>query len=323
VSAHRPTLRALVLLFAIPVTLACRGAGRAPAAETPVDATEETMDHDALASSCEKGDRDACVSLAEDLELQHPKAFSENQTLRFAALLLRSCQRDREGGVCNAAGVLYAHRDETKTVVAYTKGCELGVQPSCTNLAYRYVMGISVEKDLERAEKLYKGACEGEDPGGCSELAAFYIHTERDVPFQTLISLFTRACDAGWPGGCTGGGRLYMDGTFVPPDYPLAEVWLRKACDDVSSDGCVYLGDLLENEHIEAGKDESPLDYFDLACRNGDAQGCIRAYRAIKNGTKSKKHIRPAKDYLHDACTLPEFYDHDFAECANPSAQTK
>jgi TPR repeat protein len=106
---------------------------------------------------------------------------------RYLALLHANYCRADSGWSCNELGRLQAEKamDVPAARVSMQRGCELGFQPACVNLANP----IS-DNRLATA------------PPPLEELPILLRGSKGPITDRSAASLYRRACDQGWPGHC-------------------------------------------------------------------------------------------------------------------------
>ena len=80
---------------------------------------------------------------------------------------------------------------------------------SSGSLGDLYAGGRGVATDLPRAAVLYRRACDGDSPEGCTSLAAMFENGRgMAVDINRAIGLYTRGCDGGLSAACDARRRL-------------------------------------------------------------------------------------------------------------------
>jgi TonB family protein len=190
-------------------------------------------------------------------------------------------------------GVQLANAGNFKEAVPLLSGaCDGGSGPACTYLAYMYVIGNGVAKDLTQAFNRYHKACDAGDLPGCLMLGVMYANGEgvdKDEP--RAVSLYGKACDAGFAQGCTYLGGMYEMGKGVGKDSSKAVNLLRKACDAGHAQGCAALGAMYAAGVGVDRADTQAVSLYRKACDGGFADGCNNLglmYAAGKGVTKDE-----------------------------------
>jgi TPR repeat protein len=172
-----------------------------------------------------------------------------------ARLYQKGCNLGSDAGCANLArlhekgqGVA---RSDARALALYTKACEHRYASACTGLGSIYRDGRGVPRDRERAAQLFERACDGNDATGCRDLgvcAATGDGMAQDV--TRAATLFQAACDHGDLVGCARLGDALLRGAGVPADRPKGIALLHKACDAGVKLGCARLP--VERAHVDA-----------------------------------------------------------------------
>jgi len=106
---------------------------------------------------------------------------------RYLAVLHTNYCRADSGWSCNELGKLQIEKfkDEARAGEAMQRGCELGFQPACVNLA-----GVTSDNRLATA------------PPPLQELPVLLRGSKGPITDRSAASLYRRACEQGWPESC-------------------------------------------------------------------------------------------------------------------------
>jgi len=114
---------------------------------------------------------------------------------------------------CNAAGIFFEFGESPEPVTAsnfYGRACDANYGPGCNNLAWLYLHGRGVARDLPHAMALFlvafdaaSLACGRGDGAGCL-LAGEMLRDGQGVAEDEdqALAMFQRACASGEPKGC-------------------------------------------------------------------------------------------------------------------------
>ena len=157
-------------------------------------------------------------------------AFSQEQIDVFR----KKCE-DGEAFYCEALGEMYnsglagADKDIKKAIKFYKKACDANMYEACSNLAAIYAKGDGVKEDNKKAMELYNKACDGKYALGCANLGYMY-YEGRGVKINRAkgATYFRKACDAGNWLGCGNFGIYNYNDT---QDMKKAKEYFKKACD--------------------------------------------------------------------------------------------
>jgi hypothetical protein len=124
--------------------------------------------------------------------------------------------------------------------------------------------------------------CQTGDAHACNAMGVIFEYGRQGTPDGAIASgFYSRACETNYAPACTNLAWLYSLGRGVPRDPQQAMVLFtrafdssRLACRRGDGHGCMMAGELLLLGKVEAKEDDSALAIFQLACAQGEAQGC-------------------------------------------------
>ena len=189
-------------------------------------------------AACSRGDAEACIVLARDLE---------------------------EG--------VRVPRDERRSAEAARRACDAGLAIGCQQFAWHLQDGAGVEKDEGTARLLGSRACEAGASVACNNVGVLLLKGRgggKDL--EGAVTHFQRACRAGRDAtmhGCSNLAGMYEHGIAVPRDLGRAVALYGRACVDLSAPACNRLGQILTSK-VEVVGDE----YFRKACTLGHRGAC-------------------------------------------------
>jgi TPR repeat protein len=177
-------MRAVLAILPM-VLLGCGVLGNSSSGKLPVDAHAKPDARELAEHPCRYGDAPRCIARCES--------------------------GDPQG--CNGSGVLFEFGEQPDLLVAssfYGRACDANYGPGCDNLAWLYLRGRGVPRDLPHAMTLF--------------LAAF--------------DASRLACARGDGSGCLLAGEMLLDGRGVTEDPDQAVAMFRLACADGERKGC-------------------------------------------------------------------------------------
>lgn len=135
-------------------------------------------------------------------------------TARTEPVMDTACDTGNIASACTKLGEMYYKGDQmaqdlSKAVRYYERGCDLGDDTACNNLAVMYVSGAGggqdegVRRDYGRAHEFFRRACNIDNAMACRNLASLY-ETGRgvDVDYDQARAYYTKACNLGDASGC-------------------------------------------------------------------------------------------------------------------------
>jgi hypothetical protein len=178
--------------------------------------------------------------------------------------------------------------------------CTAGTVRACTTAAERLRYGVGPARDLPRAERLYRQACEARDGLGCTGLGWLSRGAAAEEAFSRARPLLEGACLRDDPEACFAAGLLKLEGKGGPMEAPAAEARLRRAlelltaaCHAGSGAACVRAASLFEAGPAPTRDDSRALVYLQKACDGGVAGGCSAlALRYMTGRGVSRDNVR-------------------------------
>lgn len=146
------------------------------------------------------------------------------------------------GEACYITGFSYHKypeiRDDSKSVSAFTRGCEVGNLESCGNLGLMNEKGWGTEKNLQRAIDLYEHTCSAGVAVHCRNVgrlsegdSGFPVDLERaETAYQRALELALTQCESKVPESCAVAGHMYKDGKGTEKNPIRARELLKKSC---------------------------------------------------------------------------------------------
>ena len=179
-----------------------------------------------FARACDLGWGEACATLGASLSQGHNITADP---ARGVAVLRRGCQL-ASYLACRVLAATVQTTDGAAAVAAATRACDGGDAGGCAVLGLCFADGLGVARDLERANQLFRSACEraeGESAaGGCYYLARSYLDG-RGVAADpaAAVPLLETACEHDWGEACTALADL-----VAPTDPARATALRARAC---------------------------------------------------------------------------------------------
>jgi TPR repeat protein/membrane protease YdiL (CAAX protease family) len=210
--------------------------------------------------------------------------------LQSAAQLKRACDRG-DGDACGNLALGYARGNNgvsknLETAASLNeRACNVGVAPSCYDLARQSETRPGKQPDLEAAAAFYRKACDSDKTLGCNELATFYEHgTGLPKNLAMAARLYKQACDRGRAEACTNLAAQYDRGNAVGFDAARAAHFYQRACDEEDAVACMTLGSRYETgEGVERDLRRA-AGLYRTACRRRLLSGCYNLGRLHQFG---------------------------------------
>jgi TPR repeat protein len=284
---------------------------------------------------CDKAPGGAACALVEDLAEPATAALPGFDASR--ALLQQVCEDHYIGRACHMAANLVdlgrtSPYGNTPSRTLHREACDHGSQASCEALTAAYrspvgkaidttcatveaggagdpracmelrtmlFFGVGVEKDLAKADRVERVACEHGDGDACDELGDAAWKDDKLASY----SWYQRACDAGDASSCEVSGRMKMygeEGVAQNSSSGLAD--LRKGCDGHSRYACSTLA------HAWYGGEKIAMDSAGAwrtglqACALGDLNGCTLVGFMLLDGVGTARDTAGGVQLLSWSC---------------------
>ena len=123
-----------------------------------------------------------------------------------------ACTTGSMASACTQLGEMYYKGDKiasdmSKAARYYERGCDLGDDTACNNLAVMYVTGAGgqggVRQDFTRAQEFFRRACNVDNAMACRNLAGLYEAGRGvDMDYDLAREYYGKACTLGDASGC-------------------------------------------------------------------------------------------------------------------------
>ena len=279
---HGPATPLLSLL----VLTGCSSAAATPSERAPAETTGGAIaatrpNADALRSSCEGGDWEACNNLG--LRYAEADGVERDDTLAFT-LFMQACAGDSHEGCANAAYFYLEGRgtpvDTSASFALYERACAAGNGRACSDLGFLLVQSEDLAR-VARGYELLREACEQLRPRACSNLGMLYLgdRPPEGASAEGAVALLRRACTDGDGMGCRNLGILQFSGTGVAESPTDAAVSFERVCELGDLEACMGFGAMLvEGRYITADPARGRT-FLERACTGGVADACSELER--------------------------------------------
>lgn len=269
-----------------------------------------------LVDVCSTGDLDQCYETAAQMEKGGPEERRSALTAFQYGCLLEHADS------CSGLARMYGHQNaevsDRRVLDALESACQGGNADSCVQLGRRM--------EAEKAQDLFKTACDAGSGLGCHELADVYRAGWRfPGSLKKALELDEKACELGSTAGCVAAGQAYLFGSGVDPDESRGFEYLNPTCTDASGGGCIMLAKMYEDgigvapsaekaanyhalaeKHAEAIVADSPSSAFLVfvdACSQGNELGCFDAAWFLAEGVEVQRNISTSRELFEQACS--------------------
>lgn len=114
----------------------------------------------------------------------------------------------------------------------YQRECDQGKAKSCTREGVFYAFGTwGHKKDYQKAKPLMEKGCNLGDQDGCKELAILYQYGRGVAKdYGKALSIYLKACEAKNSTSCYYAGEMHQYGRGTPKNAARANEYFGKAC---------------------------------------------------------------------------------------------
>ena len=229
----------------------------------------------------------------------------------------KKCVDDGELMLGGLMGVV-TKEDVTEALELFESGCAQSVMEACVKAADLLIAGGYIPQDLDRAEVLYKKACEKDFISGCVGLGLIYASDQRRDE-KKARAFFGGACDRKNGEGC----YFLADMEMTPVRAELArrqkagkqatakamdantsakldaaiELY-KKSCALWFATGCLALVEIYSLEVVGRVDEKKARRYTVVACEHGSSLAC----RSLGKQHDREKQYSDAFPFFEKAC---------------------
>lgn len=193
---------------------------------------------------------------------------------------IKACDLN-ETNACVLAGWAYAEGrgtaiDNDIAYKTFKKGCDEGSERACGAMGSRMVLGLGVEKNVERGAEMMRVACDTGVAGEtCTNLGAMILDGKMGKPDPIAAhAAFEKGCAARDSMSCKGAGNDLKTGNGTPIDLPKALERYRTGCDLFDQGACVLAGQMLRDGQGTEKDPAAAAKLFDIGCKSGWKVAC-------------------------------------------------
>jgi len=214
-------------------------------------------------------------------------------------------------------------KDIQKALHWYQKGAEGGDPDAQYNLGAMYASGEGVEANQMIASKWFQKAADQGHTMAMNNLGARYVRGLGVLPdVEKAFSWYKKAAELGEPLAMTNLGNAYRIGQGTAVDYELAVRWFRAAADLEEPAGQAFLGTVYLNGDYGVTRD--PAKGFELLLKSARQGYCEAAYQVAtmyRDGKDAPRDRVEALMWLIVADARKQFLDERIPEDYFAAAQ--
>ncbi len=292
-----PRSFASVLAPIVLTVTACGGAAQAPAPEArSVPAVASRADAPTVTRG---GPKPMNMSVAMD--------SSECRKLRGDDTTVALFKRGCEGGDATGCHELFARymcgvgvpQDSERALQAATRACDLGLVEACANAGM--LLGNKSGGDRAQARKLLEKGCAGDNIAACNNLATLDMMSGEGQGPVRAAALLQKLCDKGNVMSCANLAQILAVGLGdVPIDQPRARTLAESACAKDNFVACNVMGIVLFQgtpaDHAGAAK------AWSKACDLGAPASCDNLGQLYQGGMGVAEDVAQATNLYRKAC---------------------
>jgi TPR repeat protein len=196
----------------------------------------------------------------------------------------------------------FVDRDQDRAKRLFGAACDAKYANACHQLA-----GLLQSEDRAAAARYYEKACQLDDASGCSFLAEMKLGAERDELRQRAFDMARERCERGESQGCFG-AEYYLQTKRAQGAIP-PEVWrtvrdkLQRACSSEVATACGELGVIHEKGYGGVPTDTlRGLQLYERACELREGRYCALASYGYTDAPN--KNALKARGLQRAACEL-------------------
>lgn len=285
-----------------------------------------------LEGACRDAEAQACLELGQILartdivpqniplaaewlaQAEHAGHREARPALRALGKIARDHLRDRcmhdNAVACGSSSGWFMSEGTSESALTAAKlaerGCvQLKDHTACALLAWHHMRGAEWPKDLEKAKKLAKEACDEGAEDGCLLLAQAIDEGVllKSPDLETSFRYGQRACRLGLISSCTAAGRIYTFGTGAELNRSLGFRLLDQACNAGAGDACNVLAEYYFNGWEPVKQDAvRGRQLLEQACTQGEAPACLNVGIRHLNGDRVLQDDRKGFQFVNKAC---------------------
>jgi len=191
-------------------------------------------------------------------------------------------------------------------VFGQTIRCTWGVASQCGFAGSAYEHGLGVPRDLRRAQKYYRQACDLGSQEDCVEFGLMTLRLGQKDRYSDLIPIWERACEKGAVEGCHIAGVAWAwneDGLGIVKDLARGRTYLAKACAARYMLSCGVEARLAVETKDTANYAKARAELVE-ACNLKERESCHYLAQTELHGTFGPKDELAAAGHFWEACRV-------------------
>jgi TPR repeat protein len=173
----------------------------------------------------------------------------------------------------------------------YEKACDGGNATACFRRA-------TFESEADRAQELYKSACEKGSQDACAQ----YGYLLMSANSRDAVQILADACDRQSGAACTHLAYLYAVGKIVERDDLRSLEFYTRGCSSGDANGCYNQGLMRDQGRGFATSAASAAPAYEQACNEGVSKACTNLGFLYENGKGVRRDLVRATGFYRRGC---------------------
>jgi len=189
------------------------------------------------------------------------------------------------------------------SAISFWAACRMSSDIGCRRLAYAYLEGTGIERNIDRAISLLEHSCKVDDPSACLRLSIIYrtgSHVERSLSKGETYA--QKACKLKDEYACFLVNKLYTKNPNVPNYWASALNKYEANCNRGDGYSCYWAGLIYNNGDSGIADNNTAANYFTLSCKYADEYGCFELAYMNEYGLGIPRDAIKAEELYEIAC---------------------
>ncbi|QDG54577.1 sel1 repeat family protein [Persicimonas caeni] len=247
---------------------------------------------------CRLGSPENCYFLAKVYRKGRGEVEADAQ--KAVATAAKACQ----GGLVDGCERYWLYLSETidrAGALDYANKCNGGDADACYVSGRAFVVGESIEAEVDRGRALLEKGCSAGSALSCERLAITYCNSDDPKGAELAGKYFERACSKGAEYSCYALGDLYDEGEGVGADESRAIEYWVEACHRGWGKGCAKAGYRLRQVESRL-HDKRARSVLAIGCEYGNTWACVNYAHMNRSGSGGEKDLSEARFHFRKAC---------------------
>lgn len=189
------------------------------------------------------------------------------------------------------------------SAISFWAACKLSSNLGCKRLAYAYLEGTGIDRNIDQAIGLLEHSCKIDDASACLNLSIIYrtgSHVERNVIKGETFA--QKACKLQDEYACFLVDKIYTKNPNVPNYWANALSKYETNCNRGDGYSCYWAGLIYNNGDSGIVENTTAANYFTLSCKYADEYGCFELAYMNEYGLGIPRDAIKAEELYEIAC---------------------